>query len=179
MTTTFRFLCYRSVADGWVASGVVRGVAGGSFEERPVWYGCQADTFPELQDGMRQLAEVLRTRVEEPVAHLTPIEAFVKDWPAEQALILPPRGDGQELFRNLINVGTRRRAWLENADDVQIISFLKVAALAILKPKGDYKPELVSSFLEFAIGQVPAHPTPTPERAGQTPADLVDEILLG
>jgi hypothetical protein len=76
-------------------------------------------------------------------------------------------------------VGTRRRAFVENADQVQIVSFLKLGALAIARPSGVWKPELVSSFLGFAIGLVPEHPTPVPERAGQISADLVEEILLG
>ena len=63
MTTAFRFDCYQSVMGGWVASGTVEGVAGGSFEERPVWYGCQGDTWPELQAGMGSLVETLRPRV--------------------------------------------------------------------------------------------------------------------
>jgi len=178
MATTFTFDCFRSVAEGWVASGTVKGVAGGSFEERPVWFGCQADTWDELQAGMQQLAGVLRPRVEEGTL-ATPIQAFIRDWPGDRPLIVPPAGEPEELFQNLINVGTRRRGWLENADEVQIISFLKIGALAILRPKAAWKPELVSSFLGFAIGLVPEKPTPTPDRAGQTPADLVDEILLG
>jgi hypothetical protein len=176
MSTTYSFDCYRSVSEGWVACGSVKGVASGSFEERPVWYGCQADTWAGLQAGMQQLVDVLRPRVEEG-SLATPIQAFVKDTP--EPLIVPPAGDSEALFQNLINVGTRRRGWLENADEVQIISFLKIGALAILKPKKDWKPELVSSFLGFAIRLVPEHPTPVPEHAGQTPADLVDEILLG
>lgn len=178
MSCAYEFACFRSLAEGWVATGTVRGVAGGSFEERPVWYGCQAATWPELQAGMGQLVEVLRPRVE-PEPRTTPIQAFVRTWPEDRPLLLPPPGDPELLFRNLINVGSRRRAWLENADAVQIISFLKLGALAILKPAGPYKPELVSSFLAYAIGLVPEHPTPAPERAGQTPADLVEEILLG
>jgi len=178
MPTPFRFTCHRSVAEGWVASGTVQGVAGGSFEERPVWFGCQADSWPALQEGMRKLVEVLRPRVEEG-ALSTPIEAFLVAWPEDRPLLVPPAGGAEELFQNLINVGTRRRGWLENADAVQIISFLKLGALAILKPGTDWKPELVSSFLAFAIGLVPEHPTPAPAGMPQTPADLIDEILLG
>lgn len=178
MATPFAFDCFRSVMEGWVATGTVRGVAGGSFEERPVWFGCQGETWEELQAGMQQLVGVLLPRVEEG-ALATPIQAYLRTWPVDQAMLVPPAGDPEDLFQNLINVGTRRRGWLENADEVQIISFLKLGALAILRPKGAYKPELVSSFLGFAIGLVPEKPTPTPDRAGQTTADLVDELLLG
>ena len=178
MTTTFKFDCYPSVADGWVASGTVRGVAGGSFEERPVWYGCQGDTWQELQAGMGKLVEILKPRLAAEVM-TTPIEAFVKVWPVDRPILLPPPGDAEKLFNNLVDVGSRRRAWVENADEVQIVSFLKIGALAIVKPERDWKPELVSSFLGFAIGLVPEHPTPAPERAGQTPADLIEEILFG
>jgi hypothetical protein len=178
MNPTFAFDCYRSMADGWVAAGTLQGMAGGSFEERPLWYGCQADTWPELQAGICRLVEVLRPRVD-PNPRTTAIEATVRAWPEGRPLLLPPAGNPARLFGNLVNVGTRRRAWVENADEVQIVSFLKVGALAIIKPKGIWKPELVSSFLGFAIGLVPEHPTPIPQRAGQTPADLVEEILLG
>ena len=178
MTTTFQFDCYPSVMGGWVASGTVEGVAGGSFEERPVWYGCQGDTWPELQAGMGSLVETLRPRVTLD-AKTTPIEAALKAWPENQPMLLPPAGDAERLFRNLVNVGTRRRAFVENADQVQIVSFLKLGALAIARPSGVWKPGLVSSFLGFAIGLVPEHPTPVPERAGQISADLVEEILLG
>jgi len=178
MSTTFKFDCYRSIADGWVACGTAQGVAGGSFEERPVWFGCQAANWQDLQAGMAKLVEVLKPRLDRD-ARTTPVEAFVKVWPEQTPLLLPPAGSAASLFNNLVNVGTRRRAWVENALEVQIISFLKVGALAIIKPKDAWKPELVSSFLGFAIGLVPEHPTPTPERAGQTSADLVEEILLG
>jgi len=178
MPTRYAFDCHVSVHGGWVASGTVNGEAGGSFEQRPVWYGCQGETWPELQAGMAALVAALKPRVAlRPVA--TPIEAFVKPWPERQPMLVPPFGDGEQLFWNLINVGTRRRAWTEHVEAVSIISFLKVGALAIHKPEGAWKPELVSSFLGFAIGLVPEHPTPVPERAGQTSADLVEEILLG
>jgi len=64
MTPTFAFDCYRSIDDGWVATGALQGMAGGSFEERPLWYGCQGDTWPELQAGICKLVEVLRPRVD-------------------------------------------------------------------------------------------------------------------
>jgi len=178
MTTTYAFECYQSVIGGWVACGAVKGVAGGSFEERPVWYGCQAATWAELQAGMGQLVEVLGPRVE-PQPKTTPVQAFVKAWPEDRPLLFAPFGSAETLYANLIHVGSRRRAFVENAEEVKIVSFLKVGALALLRPKSDWKPELVSSFLGFAIGLVPEHPTPAPERAGQTSADLVEEILLG
>jgi hypothetical protein len=178
MELTYRFDCYRSVAEGWVATGTLEGLAGGSFEERPLWYGCQGATWEELQAGIGKLVEVLTPRVD-PDPRTTPIEATVRAWPEGQPLLLPPVGNPARLFDNLVNVGTRRRAWVENADEVQIVSFLKIGALAITRPQGPWKPELVSSFLGFAISLVPEHPTPIPERAGQTSADLVEEILLG
>ena len=178
MTTTFKFDCYESIADGWVACGTVRGEAGGSFEERPVWFGCQGDTWGELQAGIRKLVEVLKPRLAEGLRTM-PIEARLKVWPEGEPLLLPPVGEAEKLFNNLVYVGSRRRAWVENADEVQIVSFLKIGALAIVRPEGEWKPELVSSFLGFAIGLVPEHPTPAPERAGQTPADLIEEIMLG
>jgi hypothetical protein len=178
MAPTFQFDCYRSIADGWVAAGTVQGMAGGSFEERPVWFGCQGATWAELQAGMARLVEVLRPSLCEK-SQVTPVQAFVKAWPEDRPLLVPPVGNPAKLFGNLVDVGTRRRAWVENADEVQIVSFLKLGALAVLRPKGLWKPELVSSFLGFAIGLVPAKPTPIPERAGQTSADLVEEILLG
>lgn len=178
MATTFRFDCCRSICDGWVASGSLRGVAGGSFEERPVWFGCQGDTWAGLQAAMTRLVEVLGPRIELD-RQATPIEALVRPWPEDRPLLVPPAGAPEELFNNLVNVGSRRRAWVEYVDEVTIVSFLKIGALAVLRPEGAWKPELVSSFLAFAIGQVPEHPTPAPERAGQTSADLVEEILLG
>ena len=178
MAAAFKFDCYTSVTDGWVASGTVNGEAGGSFEERPVWYGCQAATWPELQAGMCKLAEVLKSRLTL-YPKTTPIEAFIKLWPEDKPMLLPPVGNAEKLFAALMNVGSRRRGWLENADGVQIISFLQLGALAVLKPESDWKPELVSSFLCYSIGLVPEHPAPAPERIGQTAADLVEEILLG
>jgi hypothetical protein len=178
MAPTFKFDCFRSIADGWVATGTVQGVKGGSFEERPVWFGCQGATWQELQTAMGKLVEVLKPRLDEK-AMTVPVEAFVKPWPEHQPLLLPPLGNASRLFDNLVSVGTRRRAWVENADEVHIVSFLKIGALAIFRPTGFWKPELVSSFLGFAIGLVPEKPTPIPERAGQTSADLVEEILLG
>ena len=77
MTTAYRFNCYRSIAGGWVASGTVKGRAGGSFEERPLWFGCQAEDWPDLQAGMARLVGILAPRVEaKPKA--TPIEVFIK-----------------------------------------------------------------------------------------------------
>ena len=176
MTTAYRFDCYKSVASGWVACGTVRGKAGGSFEERPLWFGCQAEDWPELQAGMARLVEILGPRVESsPKA--TPIEAFLKVWPADRPLLLPPGGRPEKLFENLINVGSRRRGFLENAEGVQIVSFLKIGALAVLRPAAAWKPELVAGFLGFTLGLVPAHPTPAPERAGQTREDLIEETL--
>jgi hypothetical protein len=177
MASLFRFECHRSAAEGWVASGTVRGVAGGSFEERSVWFGCQGETWAELRAGMAALVKVLKPRVAVQ-AHTTPIEAFVRPWPADRPFLIPPIGRSEQVFENLLNVGSRRRDFVEIVDDVRIVSFLKLGALAVLKPGTAWKPELVSSFLEFAIGLVPEHPTPAPERAGQTPADLVDELLL-
>lgn len=177
MLTAFRFDCYKSISDGWVASGTVQGRAGGSFEERPLWFGCQADHWPELQAGMARLVEVLAPRVETN-PKTTPIEAFLKTWPEDRPLLLPPAGNAETLFGNLINVGSRRRGFLENADGVQIVSFLKIGALAVLKPAGAWKPELVASFLAFTLGLVPEHPTPAPERSGQTREDLIEETLL-
>ena len=178
MAPRFQFDCCRSIADGWVATGSARGQAGGSFEERPVWYGCQGETWAELQAAMAKLAAVLKPRLglDTPA---TPIEAFIKVWPEGEPLLVPPVGTPDRLYDNLVNVGTRRRAFVEKADEVEIVSFLKLGALAIDRPAGPWKPELVSSFLAFAIGLVPEHPTPIPERAGQTSADLVEEIILG
>jgi hypothetical protein len=178
MATPFQFECCRSLCDGWVASGTLRGVAGGSFEERPVWFGCQGATWPELQAGMARLAEVIGPRID-PRRQLAPVEALLRPWPEDRPLLVPPVGVAENLFNNLVNVGSRRRAWVEYVDEITIVSFLKIGALAVLRPAGAWKPELVSSFLAFAIGLVPEHPTPAPERAGQTPADLVEEILLG
>lgn len=178
MATTFQFDCSRSLCDGWVASGTIRGVAGGSFEERPVWFGCQGETWEELQAGMAKLVEVLGPRVELD-RRMTPIEVRLRAWPEDRPLLVPPVGTAENLFNNLVNVGSLRRAWVEYVDQATIVSFLKIGALAILRPAGAWKPELVSSFLAFAIGLVPEYPTPAPERAGQTPADLVEEILLG
>ena len=178
MATGLTFTCHKSVMDGWVASGTITGVAGGTFEERPVWFGCQGASWLELQAGMRKLAKVLAPRLEVN-AMATPIEAFVKVRPEDEPLLIPPTGLAEHLFNHLIEVGSRRRAWAENVDGVRIISFLKIGALAVLKPDTEWKPELVSSFLGFANGLVPEHPTPAPERAGQTSADLVEEILLG
>lgn len=178
MATTFRFTCYRSVSDGWAAFGSIRGVAGGSFEERPVWFGCQGETWEELQADMAKLVEVLGPRVELD-RQRTPIEVCLRTWPEDQPLLVPPAGTPEALFDNLVNVGSRRRAWVEYVDTVTIVSFLKIGALAVVRPEAGWKPELVSGFLAFAIGLVPEHPTPAPERAGQTSADLVEEILLG
>ncbi len=178
MTTTFKFECWPSVCDGWAASGRAQGVEGGSFEKRPVWFGCQGDTWAELQAGMARLAEILGPRLE-PGLQLTPIQVHLRPWPEDRPLLVPPVGTPEALFNNLVNVGSRRRAFVENAEEVRIVSFLKLGALALLMPGEAWKPELVSSFLAFAVGLVPEHPTPAPERAGQTPADLVEEILLG
>jgi hypothetical protein len=177
MAPSIKFNCYKSITGGMVASGTVRGVAGGHFEERPVWYGCQGESWPELQAGITRLADVMRTRVSLDT-QVTPVEAFIKVWREDEPLLIPPLGDAARLFDNLVNVGTRRRGFVERVDDIQIISFLKIGALAVLRPTGAWKPELVSSFLAFAISLVPEHPTPIPEKAGQTPADLVEEILL-
>ena len=177
MAAVYRFDCYKSIADGWVASGTVKGRAGGSFEERPLWFGCQAETWPELQAGMARLVEVLGPRVET-TSKAAPIEVFLKTWPEDRPVLLPPVGRMEKLFANLINVGSRRRGFLENADGVQIVSFLKIGALAVLRPEGGWKPELVASCLGFTLGLVPEHPTPAPERAGQTREDLIEEIML-
>jgi hypothetical protein len=177
MATLYRFDCYKSILGGWVASGTVRGRAGGSFEERPVWFGCQADSWPDLQVGMARLVEVLSPRIETN-PRTTPIEVFIKAWPDDKPILLPPVGKVEKLFANLINVGSRRRGFLENADDVQIVSFLKIGALAMFRPEGDWKPELVASFLGFTLNLVPEHPIPAPERAGQTREDLIEETLL-
>ena len=93
-------------------------------------------------------------------------------------MLLPPVGRVETLFANLIHVGSRRRGFLENADGVQIVSYLKLGALAVLRPAGDWKPELVADFLDFTLGLVPERPTPAPERAGQTREDLIEETLL-
>jgi len=178
MTTTFKFECWASVCDGWVACGTAQGVAGGSFEERPVWFGCQGDTWEELQAGMARLAEVLGPRLE-PNLQLTPIQVHLHPWPETRSLLVPPVGTAEALFHNLVNVGSRRRAFVENVEEIRIVSFLKLGALALVLPAGAWKPELVSGLLAFAVGLVPAKPTPAPERAGQTSADLVEEILRG
>jgi len=178
MATTFHFECHRSVCEGFVASGTLRGVAGGSFEERPVWFGCQGSTWAELQAAITRLVEVLGPRVELN-RQATPIEVLLRPWPEDRPLLVPPAGSPEDLFNNLVNVGSRRRAWVEYVDAVTIVSFLKIGALAVLRPEEAWKPELVSSFLAFAVGLVPEHPTPAPESTGQTPADLVEEILGG
>ena len=67
---------------------------------------------------------------------------------------------------------------MENAEGVQIVSFLKIGALAVLRPASGWKPELAADFLGFTLGLVPEHPSPAPERAGQTREDLIEETLL-
>jgi len=167
-----QFDCFESIAEGFVAFGAAPGPKGSTRAGHQFVYGCQGESWEELQGLIRRLASS--------VAHdlglaqrPAPIEVRMKPWPTDLSLLITPYGDVTAMFKGLANIGRPIPGRVVNSGGITEVRFRKEVHCTFICPERDWKPELVSCLLHHLEATLRRR---TPDGA-EPPAEDWQEIL--
>lgn len=146
-----QFDCFESVAGGFVAFGATTGPKGSTREDRLYGYGCQGETWYELQASIRRIAGSLPQDTDHAIRP-APIEVQLKPWPTDVPILIAPIGSVTAMFKGLANVGRTTPGRVFEHDSVTEVTFMKATRYSFICPEHDWKPELVSCLLHHIDG---------------------------
>lgn len=178
MAVAIKFECYKSITGGFVAFGSAVGETGTALANRPVWYGCQGETWADLQASVRKLS----LRILDSVSlgpSLRPIELTMKELSEETPLLLSPHPEAELMFRQLSTVCGHPRPRVEEFGGMAQVYYLRDNQLLMVLPGEPWKPELESGMIAFLLSVSLEGSAPTAHRFGQTAEEVVDTTLRG
>jgi len=151
MPSRVQFDCFESLAGGFVAFGATPGPKGSTREDRLFGYGCQGETWDELQALIRRIAGSLPQDTDHAIRP-APIEVQLKPWPTDVPILMAPFGSMTAMFKGLASVGRTTPGRISEYDGVTEVTFRKATRYSFICPEQDWKPELVSCLLHHIEG---------------------------
>jgi len=177
VTGSVQFQGYKSITGGFVAFGSTKGEAGSAFQSRSIWYGCQGETWAELQAHVRKLA--LRIMSDAAWPELTAVELFMQGWDEETPLSLSPHPHAESMFRHLSTVCDSPVPRVEDLGGIAQVFYLRDNKLLLVLPDQPWKPELESGMIAFLAAVSNEATVPAVQRFGKAHEEIMDETLRG
>lgn len=146
MSDRIQLDCFKSVAGGFVAFGTAVGAKGSTREGRLFGYGCQGETWDELQVLICRLAGSVAQDSGRTIRP-APIEAQLKSWPTEVPLLITPYGNMTTMFRGLASVGRSTPGRVLELAGITEVTFRRKTRYSFICPEREWKPELASCLL--------------------------------
>lgn len=176
MPGRIQFECFKSLSGGFVAYGRARGEMGARCSNRQVCFGCQGESWEELQANIRRLVISVAPDITlNPT--LAPIEIYAKPWPPDEPLLASPHANIGAMFRGLADIGRSLPGRANESGGVTQVLFQRETYFSYVCPTAEWKPELISGLLRQIESVLPERTEPTSEAYSRGRDDVIAEIL--
>jgi hypothetical protein len=130
--------CFESVAGGFVAFGTTIGATGSARAGRLFGYGCQGETWDELQTLVRRVAISVAHDADQ-TARPAPIEVRLKSWLIDAPVLITPYGNMTAMFKGLTSVGRATPGQVLEHQGITEVSFRRETQYSFICPEREWK----------------------------------------